>query len=169
MKDDLIRIAEAIDCYAILNHRPVVDEPANDFERTVNEHAELVAAIAEIKGLLKPLETAERKLRDGLAESLKTWLGENLKEGVNTYELSNLVKLKFENKIDRKIEISEIENARSAYDAIAGGAGTLSFDELLNTKYELAKSQYNKIGDEAKHAVSRMIVSKPAAPVVRVD
>lgn len=171
MKDHLQRIADALERYGMMNHQPAVDEPANDFEKIVNEYAALQAMIEEVKSLLKPAEAAERRLRDGIADSLRAFYGVDLKEGMNSYELSNGRFVKFTHKVDRKIEPSMVVAAREGYDAAPDKPAGVAFDDLLRVKHELAATPFKKLaaGSAASNAVSRMIVAKFAAPTVKVD
>jgi hypothetical protein len=171
MQDHLKRIAEALERYGMMNHQPAVDEPANDFEKVVNEHAALQAMLEEVKSLLKPAEAAERRLRDGIADSLRAFYGVDLKEGVNNYELSNGRFVKFTHKVDRKIESSMVVAAREAYEAAPDKPAGVAFDDLLRVKYELTATPFKKLasGSAASTAVSRMLVTKFAAPSVKVD
>ena len=169
MTDHLSRIRDALDRYSQSNRAPAVEEPQNDFEVAVNDWADNKELVDEIKKLLKPLEAEERRQRESIAVSLASYFGADHKEGVNTYELSNGRNLKYTRKVSRSVEVSMIPAAREAYNAIAGGAGTTAFDDLLRTKYELQVTPFRKLGPEEANAVSRMIVSKPAAPTLEVD
>lgn len=169
MPTDVRRIIEALERWEMQNHRPAVDEPANEFEKIVNEHADLQALIAEVKAVLKPTETAERKLRDGIADSLRAFYGDSIKEGVNNYELSNARTLKFDNKIKREIDVAHVTNAREAFDTADDVPAGTTFDSLLRVKYELNKTPWKKLGPNATHAFSRCMVTKHEAPGVKVD
>lgn len=169
MTDHLTRIRDALDRYSQSNRIPAIEEPANDFEVAVNEWDELDQLQKEIKKLLKALSEDEAAKRKGLAESLSAYFATDLKEGVNSYALSSGQKLKLTHKITRTVEPSMIEVARKAYEAVAGGAGTTPFDDLLRVKYELQVTPFRKLDPEATNAVSRMIVAKPATPMLEVD
>lgn len=164
--DHLSRIIDALSWYQQGNRQPAIPEPTDDFERFVNSWEEMKALQDEIKALLKPLDADERKARDAIAESLRGFFGDKLKEGVNNYELSNLRKLKFTHKVDRKIEPSLIPVARAAYEKTKPDQ---SFDDLLRVKYELAAAPFKKLQGEAATAVSRMLVTNVAAPTLEVD
>ena len=105
-------------------------------------------------------------MRDGIATSLNAYFADKLKEGVNNYALSNGRKLKYTYAVDRKIDSGHVQVARDAY---ALTDATAPFDDLLRVKYELAKTPWKKLDGEAALAASRMITSKPAAPVLVVD
>lgn len=167
--EHLATILEALHEYQRKNKRPAVDETANDFEVVVNHHYQLATLLAEIKQAIKPLETSERTVRDGIAASLITFFGSKLKDGVNDYLLSNLRKLKFTHKVERKIESSMVAVARAKFEQATDKVG--AFDDLLRIKHELDAKAWKKLvtGGEAFTAVSEMIVAKPAAPVLEVD
>jgi phage tail tape-measure protein len=147
----------------------VVDEPANDFESFINRYHDvqnLQKLMAELK---KGVDNVEREMRDGIADSLRAHFGKNLKEGVNDYVLSNRRKVKFDHKVDRKVDKAMVETARKAFEEADDAAGT--FDDLLRVKYELSKAQWNKLasGGQAYTAVARCLVTKFAAPSVSID
>ena len=170
MDDQITRMLMALQMYGKLNFRPAVEEPADDFERAVNDHNNLQAFIAEVKDLLKPHETEERTKRDALAVSLNSYFGSKLKEGVNTYTLSNGRKLKYTYKVDRKVDNAQVAVARAAFDESVDKPTDMVFDEMLRVKYELAAASYKKVtGEAAKLAVSRMLVTKAAASTLTVD
>lgn len=173
MREHLDRITGALQRVSESNWSPAIEDPANDFEVSVNDWREQQALIADIKKLLRPLEEDERAARDAIAASLRTYFGAELKEGVNTYSLSNGRKLKMGHKIDRKIDESMVDVARDAYrkalEDPANWGPEKSFDELLRIKYELAVAPFKKLSTAAATAVSRMIVAKPAAPTLEVD
>lgn len=168
----LTRVINELTLLRDSNRRPAIDEPANDFERSVNEHYDLVRIQDTIKEATKPLNTDERKLRDGLADSLRTFFGPKLKEGVNNYDLSNGRKLKLEHKVERKVDEAAVVDARRAYEQ-AGQEEQLTtdFDSMLRVKHELDKRSFNKLvaGSKAATAFARCIVTKFAAPGIKVD
>jgi len=161
--------ADSVLKYSQANHRPAVDEPANDFERGINTLHDLQSFIAEVKSLLKPIEAAERKLRDANADSLRVHFGHDLKEGTNTYEMSNGRKIKFNNKITRTVDVSGFVKAREAYADAKDGHGGQTFDDLFRVKYEVAMAPLKKLTGEAAKAVSHCIETKYAAPELKVD
>lgn len=165
----LSNILDALNTYNRSNKRPAIDEPANDFETAVVAHNHLANLIDEVKKALKPVELEERTLRDGIAKSLDVHFGTTLAEGVNSYVLSNMRKLKYTRKVERKIEMSMVAVARNKFDTAADKVG--AFDDVLRVKYELDAKAWKKLvtGGEAFKACSEMIVAKPAAPVLEVD
>jgi len=163
------RMAKAIEAYDLSNKRPAVDEPANDFEVAVNEWAALQDFLTELKDLMKPLLAEERRARDEIAFALKEFYSDNLKEGMNNYELSNHRKLKFGLRIDRKIEPGELAIAREAFEKATGGHNDQTFDDCIRVKYELAATPWKKLTGAAKKAFSRCIITKHAAPTLAVD
>lgn len=165
----LERILNSLDRERQVNHRLAVDEPANDFENTVNEWHELSTLLAHMKSLIKPLEAEERKFRDAISDSLRAFYAAELKEGMNNYELSNGRKLKFGHKVDRKVETSMVGVAREEY-AKAPVEG-VPFDAIIRVKYELEARQYKKTltSPAALAALGRMITTKFAAPTLEVD
>lgn len=164
----LTRIADGLQRYSLMNHRPAIDEPANPFEEAVNNHAAVQELMAEVKSLLKPLETKEREMRDGIAASLVAHFGDELKEGVNTYVLSNSRKLKYKHGVTRSIDQPSVDLARAQYVENAEPTDP-TFDELLRPKYELVKAKWNKLSAAAGLAFSRCLTSKTAAPTLEVD
>lgn len=140
---------------------------SEDFLTYVNTWDDLNAQIAKLKAKLKPLEDQEKKMRQALADSIKTALGEKLREGVNRYELPDGRAIKLTNKLDRKIEVAEIANAREAYSK--QNDQPIPFDAILRTKFELDKREWDKLPDEAQKAISRMIITKPAMPTLEIE
>lgn len=149
-----------------MNH--AIEEPANEFESAVNDWYALRKQIADLKAKLKPLESAERKQRDAIAESLRTYFADRLKEGVNNYELSNGRKLKLTHKVDRKLEVSMLALAREEYGR-ANDTDGLAFEDVIEMRPSLNLSNYRKVGSVAATALSHMITSKLAAPTLEVD
>lgn len=154
--------------YESSNKRPAIDQPANDFEKAVNDWNELQELQEAVKDAMKLINTNERTLRDGLASSLALYFGDKLKEGTNNFTLSNGRKLKYTHKIERKITESELKNAKEAY-ATAADASDPDFDKLLRLKYELDKKAWDGITDQAAKAFSLCMTAKPAAPTLAVD
>lgn len=171
MTDYLADLLAGLQTYQQGNRPPAVETPANGFEQSVNQHYELAGILAKVKDLLKPVEAAERKLRDGIAQSLQDFYGDDLKEGVNDYELTNGRKLKYTYKVDRKIDAGLVEVARAKYDQAADRPDKFTFDALLRVKYELDAKQWKQLatGGPAYMAASEMLVAKPAAPTLVVD
>lgn len=171
-KEHAERIQMGLDTFRGINSPNAVEDPANDFEKAVEEWASLSALQDEIKTLMRSLNEQERLQRESIAASLRTYFGGDLKEGVNNYNLSNARKLKFTHKVDRKIDAGHIESARAEF-ALAPAAtrNGVAFDDLLRVKYELAATPFKKIPADsaAGKAVARMITTKFAAPVMEVD
>lgn len=138
------------------------------FEQYVEQWETLVAQIEVLKKQMKPLTEAEMIMRRALHQSVATGMGDLFKEGMNNYPLANGRKLKVQNDIKREIDMTMIPTAREAF-ALQNDVGNVAFDDLLRTKYELAKAEWNKLSDEAKKAVSVMIDSKPGTPSVTLD
>jgi len=167
MTDHITRIAKGLDDYQLLNRQPAVEEPANEFEKSVNALAELQNLRAKIASLTKALDVDEKRLREGVAASLTAYFAANLKEGTNNYELSNGRFVKFGHKVDRKIDESMLTVARADYAAATGV--DKPFDDLLRVKYELAAAPYKLLTAAQRHAVSRMMTTKNASPTVVID
>lgn len=168
-QEHLTRILADLSFYETSNKRPAIDEPGNDFEVVVNAHDQLAALLAELKKTMKPLETEERTMRDGIAESLIKFFGAKLNDGVNNYLLTNLRKLKYTHKVKRSIEDSMIAVARAKFEAASDKVG--AFDDVLRVKHELDTKAWKKLaaGGEAFKACSEMIVAKTEAPVLEID
>lgn len=137
------------------------------FEEYVAEWDRLVGEIEKLKKLLKPLTEKEMEMRRAIFSGVQSSMGNNWKEGTNTWKMPDGRKLKVVNEIKREIEVGEIIAARNNYDRL--NDRPVAFDSLLRIKYELAKTEWNKIGEEAKKAVSNMIIAKPGTPVVTLD
>lgn len=135
------------------------------FEAYVAEWASLVSQIEETKKSLKPLEVRELEMRKSIAAAVGEALGDRLKEGVNNFPVGDRV-LKLGYRVDRKIDTDAIGEARDAYNAL--NDRTVEFDALLRVKHELAKREFDKLTESQAKAVSRMIVSKPAAPTLEI-
>lgn len=116
---------------------------------------------------LKTLAENEMAMRKAIAESVKTALGEKLKEGVNRFPMADGRKLKFTYNLDRKIDEAQIAVAREEYSKV--NDAPVTFDELLRVKYELAKTEWNKLGAGGKAALSAMITTKPSAPTMDIE
>lgn len=140
---------------------------AQTFEEYVKDWDDTVAQIEALNETLKPLKAREMAMRKAIAASVQEALGADWKEGMNAYPLSSGRKLKVNNKLKRVIEVGEIEGTRAAFEALNDRPD--SFDELLRIKYELDKRSFDKLSDAARHVVSRMLVTKPEAPEVKLD
>jgi hypothetical protein len=170
--DEARRVAQAFERFAAQNHQPAVEEPANDFEKAVNEYADVKAMQAELAAQKKIIDAIEREQRDAIAESLRKFFGPNLTEGVNTYTLSNRRKLKLKHEVKREIAVSDVQAARDAYvKAAEVEAVPVAFDDLLRVKYELDKRKWKKLlaGSAAFKAFARCMVTKMSAPGIEVD
>lgn len=137
------------------------------FEEYVTAYDAVCAEVAAIEAKLKPLKAKELEMRKAIAASLDTALGEARVEGVNRFPMQDGRTLKYSYKVDRKIEESEIANAREKYSK--QNDTPVTFDQLLRVKYELSKRDWDKLPDAAKKAVSRMIVAKPATPSLEIE
>ena len=170
MQDKLAKIIAEVERYNGLNRPLAVEEPANDFEGVINTWDEAQQLATFLKGLIKPYVEAEKKQRDAIVAVLNPWLEERgeLKEGVNSYELSNGRALKYTYAIDRKVDTTSVANTRKDYET-AATAEDPAFDDLLRVKYELEIKPFRKLSDEAAKAVSRMVTSKPKSGELEVD
>jgi hypothetical protein len=130
--------------------------------------AQKVALTADIDARIKALAPTEMEMRKAIAVSVKTALGEKAKEGVNHWTLPDGRKLKLTLNKTRKIAEPEIKNARAAFELL-NEEQPVAFDALLRTKYELEKKEWNKLGDAAKLAISRMITTTDDAPIVEFN
>lgn len=120
-------------------------------------------AVADAKAAMKSLVDEELAMRKALAESVKTALGDKLKEGVNNYP-TTAGTLKLTHKVKREIDEAAVSAAREAY-ALVNDA-PVTFDTLIRVKYELDKRSYDKLAadGQAKRAVDTMVTSKPQTP-----
>jgi len=137
----------------------MTDQPMT-FEEYVNQWDALVAQIEALKKQLKPLTDAEMPMRKAIFEAVQNSLvaSGTWKEGVNNFPMPDGRKLKVTNALKRDIEESQITSARAMYDM--QNDKPVLFDDLLRVKYELAKAEWNKLPDAAKHAISGMISTK---------
>lgn len=134
------------------------------FEQYVDRWDALKGRIAKLKAELAPLNAEEMTMRRAIAASVEQAMGDGWKEGTNTFPLADGRKLKINNKIDRKIEMGEVEATRELYRQL--NSTTVNFADLLRTKYELEIKPFRQLDDAAAKVVSRMVVSKAAAPEV---
>jgi hypothetical protein len=139
----------------------------NEFEKYVAEWDSLVGQIEQIKKQLKPLTDKEMEMRKSIHSSVCAALGDNLKEGTNTYTMPSGRKLKIVNNFKREIEVSMIPTAREAFSKL--NDTSVSFDQLLRVKYELEKRAWSSLSDAAKRAVSTMISTRPDTPQISLD
>lgn len=137
------------------------------FEDYVAEWDTLVAQIEVLKKQMKPLAEKEMEMRRAIHRGVESAMGDLFKEGMNNYPLLDGRKLKVQNGIKREIDTSMISSAREAYQRL--NLRDVAFDDLLRTKYELSKVDWNKVSDQGKAAVSVMITSKPDTPSVVLD
>lgn len=129
--------------------------------------AQKAALTKDIDAELKTLTETEMAMRKAIAESVKTALGDKLKEGVNRFDMADGRKLKLTYAVTRAIDEAQIAVAREAYSKV--NDAPVTFDELLRVKYELAKAEWNKLGAGGKLAVSAMVTAKPAAPTLEIE
>ena len=162
------RFLAELRAFAKLNDLKAVHEPANEFEECLNDWYELQQLQEAVKQAMDGINKEERILRDRYAESLRSYFGDNLNEGVNTYTLSNDRKLKLTHKVDRKVEASALQEARKFYEE-AAQPGDKAFDDVLRVKYELDKRNYDKLSPAAAYAFSRCLVTKYATPTLSLD
>lgn len=127
----------------------------------------LVAQIEEVKAGLRKLTQAELPIRKQIAEAIGNAMPGGLQEGINHYTLRDGRKLKVTRAIDRKIDESEVVPVREAYMMLNNNP--VPFDTLLRIKYELAKTEWSKLDGGAQKIISRMLVTKDAAPTVELD
>ena len=167
--DHLATILAKLQAYEQANRPLAIDEPANDFEKLVNDWHEHQKLLEEVKAAIKRLTEDEKLKRDVIADSLRAFFGEALAEGVNDYRLSNSRKLKLTHGIDRKVEVSEIALARAAYEQVADALKDPPFDSLLRQKFELEIKPFRALIGEPLQAFSRAITSKPKAATLEVD
>lgn len=163
------KLIEELRLFRQRNHRAAIEDAApGSFEAAVNDWHDMNQIVGYVKDTLKPLETQEREKRAAISSSLNSYFGDGLKEGVNSYTLSNGRKLKYNYGVDRKVAEAELEVAKKAYLDTAQPSDP-KFDELLRIKYELEMKSFRKLSAEGRLAVSRMVTSKPKSPTLEVD
>jgi len=149
------------------------EEYVQDWDGTKVKIANLVdqkkRLTADIDAEIVKLAATEMTMRKAIANNVVTSLGDNLKEGVNNWNMSNGRSLKLTHKIDRKIDEAQIAMAREEYAKVNDSDG-VTFDQLLRIKYELEVREFRKIEDKvgAALAVSRMLVSSTPAHVLEL-
>jgi hypothetical protein len=147
-------------------------EYVNNWDEQVARKEELVAQkkalTADIDTELATLTADEMTTRKGLATAIVTALGDTAKEGVNKYTLTDGRKLKVTVSKTRTIEVSEIANARVEWDKL-NEHSLIAFDSVFRLKHELAKAEWNKLTDGERLVMSRVVVTKDAAPTVVFD
>ena len=129
--------------------------------------AQKAALTKDIDAELKTLAETEMAMRKAIAESVRTALGDSLKEGVNRFDMADGRRLKFTYAVTRAIDESQIAVAKDAYAKV--NDAPVTFDQLLRVKYELEKKEWNKLGAGGKLAVSAMVTAKPAAPTLEIE
>jgi len=140
---------------------------AETFEEYVAKWDTLVAQIEVFKRQMKPLVEKEMEMRRAIHRQIAAAMGDLFKEGMNNYPMLDGRKLKVQNGIKREIDTIMIPVAREAYRLL--NHREVPFDDLLRTKFELSKVDWNKVSVEGKAAVSVMITSKPDTPSVVLD
>jgi hypothetical protein len=147
-------------------------EYVNNWDEQVARKEELVAQkkalTADIDTELATLTADEMTTRKGLATAIVTALGDTAKEGVNKYTLIDGRKLKVTVSKTRTIEVSEIANARVEWGKL-NEHSLVAFDSVFRLKHELAKAEWNKLTDGERLVMSRVVVTKDAAPTVVFD
>ena len=165
-------IAEKLTAFSQMNHRLAVDEPANDFESAFNDYELLKQLHEELKQITKVIGHEEGESRKAIATSLSVYFGDGIKEGTNSYTLSNGRKIKFGNNFNRSVDPALIQTAREKYDAVpAEERGSVLFDNIFRIKYEINKKEYGKLmqGGSALVALGTAITTKPSTPTIELD
>lgn len=150
---------------------PAVETPDNAFEQAVNQWSDTAAKIAAIKAELKIMEAAERKMRQGITNSLVAFFGDDLKEGVNNYELSNGRTLKFTHKVTRTLDADKLREAEQQFNEANDVPSDVHFDDLVRIKYEVSVSTLRKldVNGTAYRAFAHAMTTKPATPLLDID
>ena len=136
------------------------------FEEYVSQWDDLVGQIAALKKQLKPLTDSEMAMRKAIVKSVSEALGDEWKEGMNTFKLSDGRVLKIGYKLTREGAAAELPAAREEY-ALLNDA-PVAFDDLLRVKYELELKEFRKLEGQAAKVFSRVITTKEAAPEVEI-
>ena len=136
------------------------------FEEYVSQWDDLVGQIAALKKQLKPLTDGEMAMRKAIAKSVMEALGDDWKEGVNTFKLPDGRVLKIGYKLTREVAAAELPAAREEY-ALLNDA-PVAFDDLLRVKYELELKEFRKLEGQAAKVFSRVVTTKEAAPEVEI-
>lgn len=140
------------------------------FGQYVDEWDQLVGRIKDAKRALKVLTDKEMEMRKNIATSVASVMGPDFnQEGTTNYMLPDNRVLKIVSKVKRTVEPSMLEISRAEFDKANDKPPTLTFDDLLRTKYEVNVRPLKTLTGSAKLALSRLITEKPESPTVELD
>lgn len=146
----------------------MTDAKQETFAEYVDRWDALVAEINKQKKETKRLTTLEMEMRKGIAASIASTKPDKvLEEGINKHVMPDGRTLKITRKIKREIDEAQIVHTRTLYGEL--NSTTVTFDELLRTKYELSVTAFRKLEPEHAVIISRMITSKDESPEVVLD
>ncbi len=138
---------------------------SQSFNEYVQEWYKLKLKIKEERAALKTLTDKEMEMRKHIASAIQNVMGDEWKEGVNKFELPQGVgTVKINNKLTYEIVPDLMAAARESYER--QNDRDFAFEALIRPKYELDKTIYNKLTDQAKRSLSAMISIKPSTPEV---
>lgn len=151
----------------IAQHMVSAAVPGMTFEQYVYLREELVIAQEAAKLAVKRLGEIEMTMRKAIAASAATTMPDGLKEGVNTFALTDGRKLKITRKITRTIEEAQMASVREEFERL--NSQSVTFDSLLRTKYELSVAAFRQLDETGAHVVSRMITAKDGTVEMVLD
>ena len=136
------------------------------FEEYVSEWESLAKTIADNKDDMRAIVSKEMVMRKAIEASVKEAAGSHWREGVNKFPLPDGRTLKITHKVSRTIDPEQLEVVREQYQQL--NDRTVEFDDLYRVKYEINKRELDKLSDNARLVLSRMLTNKPAAPDVDI-
>jgi hypothetical protein len=137
------------------------------FTEYVDDWNAVCGEIALLKRQIKAIEAREKAMRAHIATAVETALGEHFKEGTNNLPLPDGRVVKVVHKMNRKVDPASLDAAREAYRKV--NDVPVLFDDLLRTKYEIAKAEMDKLEGEAAKAFALAYTSTPAAATVELS
>jgi hypothetical protein len=140
----------------------MTDQAPQTFEEYVAAWSTLRGQIQDNKQAMAATVAKELEMRKAITEALDKAIP-GLKEGVNKYPVAGVGVLSYTRKLKREVDETQIAVARAAFVAL-NTEQPIMFDEMLRTKYELDKKNWDKLDEDAKRAVSTMITTTPSTP-----
>ena len=117
-----------------------------------------IAALSELENLNQQIAVLKEKEMT-LRKEIFAACFDDPKEGTNTFKLLNGYVVKFNHKIDRKLDMASLPTVRE----LLAEAG-VNQDDLIRMKPELSVTAYKKLPDEHRRIMDMAVTSKPGAP-----
>lgn len=137
------------------------------FEEYVSEWDALAGEKAKLEKKLKPIKDREIAMRKEIVAGLVQTMGDQVKEGVNKFVLPDGRTLKFNYKLERKVDEALLPAVKEEYAAL--NSATVPFDDLLRVKYEIDKRSFNKLADAALLTFSKMVTTRETSPELTIE